>query len=176
MSISQLRDAIPDFGKDIRLNLESVLTEEGAPGLTAPQLWSIALASAFATKSEKVVRWVVETVTPLLSSEALESARAAATIMGMNNVYYRFLHLSEDKELSKLPAKLRMNIIGKPGVPKVDFELMSLAVSALSGCGMCINAHVAEVRKAGISNEGIQSTVRIAAVLNATAQALAIAG
>lgn len=174
MSLEQLKESIPDYGRDIRLNLESVLSVEGAPGLTATQLWGVALASAYATQNEQVVQAVAEQGAEYLTPEVTEAAKAAATIMGMNNIYYRFLHLAEDKEFGKLPARLRMNVIGKPGIPKVDFELMSLAVSALSGCGMCINAHIAEVKKGEISNEGIQSTVKIAAVLNAAKQALFI--
>ena len=73
-----------------------------------------------------------------------------------------------------MPAGLRMNIIGKPGIDKVDFELMSLAVSAINGCGMCIDAHVHEVIKGGASKQGVQSTIRIAAILSAAAQALII--
>ena len=94
--------------------------------------------------------------------------------MGMNNVYYRFVHLVSDKEYSKLPAKLRMNVIGNPGIDKVDFELYSLAISAINGCGMCIDAHVHEIEKAGIEIIGIQSSIRIAAVINATAQSITI--
>jgi alkyl hydroperoxide reductase subunit D len=92
----------------------------------------------------------------------------------MNNVYYRFVHLVSDKEYGKLPAKLRMNVIGSPGIAKVDFELYALAVSAINGCGMCMDAHVHEVAKAGVSRVGVQSAIRIAAVVNATAQALSI--
>lgn len=73
-----------------------------------------------------------------------------------------------------MPANLRMNIIGNPGIEKVDFELMSLAVSAINGCGMCIDAHVNEVVNAGISKQGVQSTIRIASVLNAAAQVIVI--
>jgi alkyl hydroperoxide reductase subunit D len=91
--------------------------------------------------------------------------------MAMNNIYYRFTHLVSDKDIAKLPAKLRMNVIGSPGIAKADFELMSLAVSAINGCGMCMDAHVHELAKVGVSKNGIQSTVRIAAVINAAAKA-----
>jgi lipoyl-dependent peroxiredoxin subunit D len=104
-----------------------------------------------------------------------EASKAAATIMAMNNVYYRSLHLMEDAEISKLPARLRMSVIGKPGIPKVDFELMCFAVSALAGCGQCLTAHLQELRKAGISHEGAQSALRIAATLNAADRAMKIA-
>ena len=87
--------------------------------------------------------------------------------MAMNNVYYRFLHLSSDKQFSKLPAGLRMNAMANPGVDKADFELFSLAVSALNGCGMCIDSHVQTLLKHDVSAQAIQSSIKLAAVLNA---------
>ncbi|HLE01812.1 MAG TPA: carboxymuconolactone decarboxylase family protein, partial [Bdellovibrionota bacterium] len=107
----------------------------------------------------------------LVSPEYVEAAKAASTIMAMNNVYYRFTHLVEDREFANMPARLRMNIMSSPGIPKVDFELMCLAISAISGCGACMNSHVDQARKGGLSTEGIQSAVRIASVLNAASQA-----
>lgn len=109
-----------------------------------------------------------------LSEAELQAAKSAAAVMGMNNVYYRFLHLVSDKDYGKMPARLRMNVIGNPGIAKVDFELYSLAVSAINGCGMCMDAHVHEIIKGGVSKNGIQSCIRIAAVVNAAAQALVI--
>lgn len=162
-----------EHAKDIKLNLGSVLTEEGAPDLKQNQIYGIALASAYATKSVAVVSAVLREASSL-SAEEIHAAKAAATIMAMNNIYYRFNHLVSDKEFSKMPAKLRMNVIGAPGIAKADFELMSLAVSAINGCGMCMDAHVHEVGKAGVSKTGVQSAVRIAAVINAAAQAVAI--
>ena len=90
--------------------------------------------------------------------------------MGMNNIYYRFTHLIEDAEYRSLPARLRMNVIGNPGIDKVDFELVSLAVSAVNGCGMCVNAHDAVLKKHGLGRDSVQSAVRIAAVVHAVAQ------
>jgi alkyl hydroperoxide reductase subunit D len=175
MSLELLKDLVKDYGKDIRINLESVLSTDGAPGLNETQILGTFLASAYATKSEKLKELAEEIVHGRLTPEEVEGVKSAATIMGMNNIYYRYLHLLEgNEELKKLPAKLRMTVIGKPGIEKVNFEIYSLAVSAISGCGMCINAHVAEVRKGGVDNLGIQSAIRIAAVTNATAQALVI--
>lgn len=149
-----------------------VLEDDGTSGLSAEQIKAIALASAYATKHPVVIEKIKAEVSDSLSDAHIHAAKAAATIMAMNNVYYRFVHLASDKEYGKLPANLRMNVIGNPGIEKVDFELMSLAVSAINGCGMCMDAHVNEVVKAGISKQGVQSTIRIASVLNATAQAL----
>ncbi|HRK02287.1 MAG TPA: carboxymuconolactone decarboxylase family protein [Oligoflexia bacterium] len=174
MSISLLRDSLKDYARDIKLNLGSVLTEEGAPGLTKSQILGTALSCAYATKNSKVIEALEGDVRSVVAPETLESAKAATTIMAMNNVYYRTVHLSEDKDLRSLPARLRMNVIGKPGIAKVDFELMCLAVSAMSGCGACINSHISEVKKAGISTEGAQSAIRIASVINALAQAATI--
>ena len=104
---------------------------------------------------------------------SLAAAKAAATIMAQNNVYYRFAHLATNKEYSTMPAKLRMNVIGNPGVDKKDFELWSLAVSAINGCGMCIDAHEAVLKKAGFGAESIQTAVRIAATVQAVASVIA---
>jgi alkyl hydroperoxide reductase subunit D len=174
MNIEELKSSLSDYAKDIKLNLGSVLTEEGAPDLTQAQIYSIALASAYATKNTALIS-AISADASTLGDEAKHAAKAAASIMAMNNVYYRFAHLVGDKEYSKMPAKLRMNVIGNSGVEKVDFELMSLAVSAINGCGMCMDAHVHEVTKAGISKQGVQSCIRIASVINAAAQAHHIA-
>jgi alkyl hydroperoxide reductase subunit D len=174
MSLQILKSNLGDYAKDIKLNLGSVLSEEGSADLNLNQIFGIALASAYSTKHADVIAAITEEASAVLSAEELQAAKAAATIMGMNNVYYRFIHLSSDKDYTTMPAKLRMNIIGNPGIEKVDFELYSLAVSAINGCGMCMDAHANEVIKTGISKQGIQSTIRIASVINATAQALVI--
>lgn len=132
----------------------------------------IALASAYATKHKDVITAITEEVDA--SSEIVDAAKAAAIVMAMNNVYYRFVHLVSDGEYAKMPANLRMNVIGNPGIDKIDFELMSLAVSAINGCGMCMDAHVAEVIKGGVTRQGVQTAIRIGAVLSAAAQALEI--
>lgn len=175
MSIGVLKDLIKDYGKDIRINLDTVLSVEGAPGLSETQIFGTFLVSAYMTRNEKLKELAEAIAGEHLPSEEVEGVKAAATIMGMNNIYYRYLHLLEgNEELKRLPAKLRMTIIGKPGIDKVNFELYSLAASTITGCGMCINAHVHEVKKAGIDDLGVQSAVRIAAVANAASQALFI--
>lgn len=174
MSLDALKETLGDYAKDIKLNISTVLTPEGAPDLTANQIAGTALASAFATKNPAVVAAITHEISTVLSEAEVAAAKSAATIMGMNNVYYRFVHLVGG-EYGKLPAKLRMNVIGSPGIAKVDFELYSLAVSAINGCGMCMEAHVHEVTKGGISALGVQSAIRIAAVVSALAQAQFVA-
>jgi len=172
-SLESLKAALPDFAKDTRLNLGSVLTPEGAPELTQAQIHLIALASAYATKDDGVIA-AIEAETAGLSDAGKNAAKAAASIMAMNNVYYRFVHLVGG-DYKTMPAKLRMNVIGTPGIEKKDFELMSMAVSAINGCGMCMEAHAHELGKAGVPPLGVQSAVRIAAVIAAAAQSLTLA-
>jgi alkyl hydroperoxide reductase subunit D len=172
MDPTNLKNLIPEHAKDLRLNVGNVLSPEGAPGLTEPQILATALASAVAARNPTLLREVEALVLSRLDPSQAGAARAAAVIMGMNNVYYRFVHFVENDEYRRLPAKLRMNVIGNPGVPKVDFELYSLAVSAINGCGACVTAHEKVVRAGGVSAEGVQSTVRIAAVIHGIAVAL----
>lgn len=171
MYMELLKDRLGEYAKDVKLNLSNVLTVDGAPDLSAAQIAGIALASAYATRNDAVVAAVLGSVQAELSPAEQMAAKSAATIMAMNNVYYRFTHLVADRDYASMPARLRMNVIANPGVERVDFELYSLAVSAINGCGMCMEAHVHEVHKAGVSKQGIQSAVRIAAVINAAAQA-----
>ncbi len=169
MSIDALRDQIPDYAKDIRLNLGTLASETA---LSDQQKWGAFLASALATGNSAVIKAVTEETKDKLSAEAATAARAAAAIMAMNNVYYRATHLMSSDEYQKMPAKLRMNVIGNPGVEKVDFELWSLAVSAINGCGMCLDSHEKVVRKAGLSADQVQAALRIAAAVNAAAAVL----
>jgi alkyl hydroperoxide reductase subunit D len=164
MSITSLKALIPDYAKDLKLNLSSLTSDES---LTEQQLWGTFLASALATRNAALINEVTEEAEGYLSADALNAVKSAAAIMGMNNIYYRFVHLSSNKEYQTMQAKLRMNVIGNPGVDKADFELWSLAVSAINGCGMCIDAHEAELIKHGLTAQQIQTSVRIASVIHA---------
>jgi alkyl hydroperoxide reductase subunit D len=172
IDVTTLKNLLPEYAKDLRLNVSTVLSPEGAPGLTEQQILATALASAVAARNSTLLRGIEALVSGHLDPAQIDAARAAATIMGMNNVYYRFTHLVGSDDYRTLPAKLRMSVIGNPGVPKVDFELYSLAVSAINGCGTCVAAHEKVVRAAGVSVEGVQSAVRIAAVIHGIAVAL----
>ena len=122
-----------------------------------------------ASRNQPVMQALMTEFGPQLSPEAYTAAKAAAAIMAMNNIYYRFTHLTSNAEYAKLPARLRMNIIANPGAPKADFELWCLAVSAINGCGMCIDSHEKVVREHGMTTEQIQAAVRIASVVHAAA-------
>jgi lipoyl-dependent peroxiredoxin subunit D len=85
----------------------------------------------------------------------------------MNNIYYRFLHLTSNEKYATLPARLRMNGMRTHGVEPVDFELWSLAVSAINGCGKCVDSHEKVLREKGIGEELVLAAVRIASILHA---------
>lgn len=169
MSIDALKAKLPDYAKDLRLNLSSVFN---STNLTPQQVWGTAVASAIAARNPDLVRAVTAAASAHLDENAMNAAKAAAAVMGMNNIYYRFVHLSSTTDYAQMPARLRMNVIANPGADKLDFELWSLAVSAVNGCGMCIESHEREVVKKGAGKEAVQDTVRIASVIHAVAVTL----
>ncbi|MER6583100.1 carboxymuconolactone decarboxylase family protein [Nonomuraea sp. NPDC001023] len=169
MSVDTLKSLLPDYAKDTRLNLGSVTTTSS---LTDQQLWGTVLACALATRSARVIAELSQDAADHLSAEAFTAAKAAASIMAMNNVYYRATHLIGDETYATLPARLRMTVIGNPGVDKTDFELWCLAVSAINGCGRCLESHEQVLRGAGMPREQVQEALRVAAVINATAATL----
>lgn len=171
MSIETYREGLKDYAKDIRLNLSTVLTPEGAPGLSAKQIATIGLACAYSARSKTLAEAIRADSVTVIGDADVEAAKGAATLMAMNNVFYRTQHHTENVHLQKLPPRLRMNLIGKPGIDKVDFELACLAVSAIGGCSKCVNAHVAEVIKAGLPIEAAHSAIRIAASIQAASLA-----
>jgi lipoyl-dependent peroxiredoxin subunit D len=172
MGLEALKNLLPEYAKDQKLNLGSLLA---APELTPVQVWGTALACAIAARNATVLAHLTEEARHHLSPELMDAARGAATIMGMNNVYYRYNHMlqeSGDPEYSTMPARLRMQIIAKNGAEKLDFELWCLAVSAINGCSACVVSHEKVCRDKGASKATIHTAVKIAAVVKATADAL----
>jgi alkyl hydroperoxide reductase subunit D len=171
MSLDALRAQIPAYAKDLSLNLSSLA---GETLLTEQQKWGAFLASAHAVGVPAVVKAMEAAAAEAgLSPEAASAAKSAAAIMGMNNVYYRALHLVSNPEYRTLRAGLRMNVMANPGVEKVDFELWCTAVSAINGCGACLDSHEQELKKHGVVNTHIQAALRIGAVVNAVSRVIA---
>ena len=165
MSMDALIDGLPNYAKDLKLNYSTLVRQNAE---VAPQrLWGAVVASAVATRNAELTEAALAEGAKQLSPQALEAAKSAAAVMGMNNIYYRFLHLSSNEKYGTIPAKLRMNVLRTHGVDPVDFELWSLAVSAINGCGRCVDSHEKVVREKGVSEEEILSIVRIAAVIHA---------
>ena len=168
-AVETLRTSIPDVAKDIRLNLQSVLQ----PGsLTAAQRWGVAIASAVATRNAALRDAVIADAGAEVGADVIDDAVAAAALMAMNNVYYRFRHLVGKPSYAQMPARLRMQRIAKPMTSKTDFELFCLAVSAINGCEMCIRSHEQVVLGGGLTEEQVHDAVRLAATVHAAAVSL----
>jgi len=166
MSLKEFADTLPDYAKDLRLNVSSLLNDQT---LGDQRKYGLLLACAHGTGYRPIVAAAEAEVEGKLSPEAAEAARAAAAVMAMNNVYYRFVHLASNPEYGTMPARLRMNVIGAPGIDKDDFELFSLAVSAMNGCGMCIDSHERQLQQRGVKGDVVQAAARTAAVIKAVA-------
>jgi len=171
--IETLRERMPDAARDIRLNLQTVFQ---STTLTSEQTWGAALASAIATRNGELARAVFVETQGKVDENVIEDAMAAAALMSMNNVYYRFRHLVGKENYAAKPARLRMNWIGKPMSNKADFELFCLAVSAINGCEVCIRSHEEVVTAGGVSEDQVHDAVRIAATIQAAAVSLEISG
>jgi alkyl hydroperoxide reductase subunit D len=168
-AMEELRAAIPEAAKDVKLNLQSVLQ----PGALSPaQRWGVAIASAVATRNERLRDAILHDARANVGAEVIDDALAAAALMAMNNVYYRFRHVIGKESYSQMPARLRMQRIAKPASNKVDFELFCLAVSAINGCEMCMRSHEDVVIKGGLSEDQVHDAIRIAATVNAAAVAI----
>ena len=165
MSLDALIDSLPASAKDLKLNYSSLVRNNTE--LTAQQLWGTVVATSIATRSASLTGPVLAAAAAQLSPQAYEAAQTVAAIMGMNNIFYRFHHLSSNPRYATMPARLRMNGLRGHGVEDVDFELWALAVSAINGCGKCVDAHEKVVREKGATEELVAAVVRVAAVVHA---------
>ena len=169
MKLSELLDTVPAYAKDLKLNLTSLLQQ---PELSKQQIWGTAVASAVAARNPQLTEEVLSEAPNHISAQAIEAAKGAAAIMGMNNVYYRFHHLTTNQKYATLPARLRMNIIRTHGVDPIDFDLWCIAVSAINGCAACVDSHEKVMREKEVGEDIILGAVRIASVLHGLATVL----
>jgi lipoyl-dependent peroxiredoxin subunit D len=165
MNLDTLIDQLPSFAKDLKLNYSSLVRNNSE--LSQQQLWGTVVASAVATRSAALTAAVLVSAPEYLSAQALEAAKTVAAIMGMNNIWYRFQHLSSNPSYASTPARLRMTGLRGHGVDEIDFELWALAVSAINGCGKCVDAHEKVVREKGASEELVTAIIRVASVIHA---------
>lgn len=172
MTIEDIKNDLPDYAYDIKNNLSNIFSEEGCSGLSQKQMAIVTVAAAMSTPSQKLITAALNFAKPLLSKKELDGAKTAHVIMSMTNVYYRFLHVVDNKEYKRMPPKLEMKAEASPGISKIDFHLASIGVSSINFCKACIDYHELAARRMGVNAEGIQSVVRIAAVINATGQLL----
>lgn len=170
-ALDRLKARLPEHARDLRINLGVIAT---ATALTPQQAWGAALTVALSSRSTEVSAAIADAATPHMSADAMFAARATASMMAMNNVYNRFVQMMGDEsDYADMPVRLRMQLIGKPGVEPLDFELWCLAASSIIGCEKCVRVHEAAVRDRHGTVEQVHETVRIAAVIHAVALALA---
>jgi alkyl hydroperoxide reductase subunit D len=140
--------------------------------LTKQQIWGTAVASAVASRNPQLLETILTEAMTQVEPQLIEAAKGAAAVMAMNNVYYRFLHLTKHEKYATMPARLRMSIIRSHGVDAADLELWCEAVSAINGCGACVESHDKIVREKGINEEAVLGAIRIASVIHGLATVL----
>jgi lipoyl-dependent peroxiredoxin subunit D len=170
MELQSIKDRIPDYAKDLRLNLDAVVNRSS---LTPAQARGAALAAAFAAGSPALVAALRDDAA--LEASHRDAALTAAALMGMNNVWYPFVEMADDPELRTLRPELRMNAYATHGgVDRVSFELYALAASIVGKCEFCVGSHYRLLRENGLTVQQLRDVGRIAAVVNAVAQTLAL--
>lgn len=169
VALDALQSALPGYAGDLRRNLASVVDDGRLP---EGQLWGALLACAIAVRSPAVLRAVAPEARERLSAEAYDAARAAAAAMAANNVFFRARHLLSDPGYGHLRTGLRTNVLGARGVPKADYELWCVAVSAVGGCGACLDEHERALRRTGADRETVQEALKVAAVVQAAGTVL----
>lgn len=171
MSIEHIRERIPDYAKDLKINLGNVISSSTLPPL---ETWGCLLAAALIAKQPDLIRAVSLEAAQHLSATEIDAVAGAASIMGMTNVWYKLAGIHEDAEVKQVPPRLRMQImVNHGGVPKRSFEAFSLAASIVNACPVCITSHTATLRQEGLSGQNIADIGRIAAVVKAVADTLA---
>lgn len=171
-ALDAVRGRLPEAARDIKLNLQSVL-QDGS--LSPAQRYGVAIASAIAARSGELRDALVSDAPAEAGPALVEDAKAAAAVMAMNNVYYRFRHMVGKPSYADKPARLRMNRLVQPATNKLDFELFALAVSAINGCESCVKAHEQAVVSGGMTEDQVNDAVRIAATVAAAAVSLEMA-
>jgi alkyl hydroperoxide reductase subunit D len=167
MTLTELMETLPAYARDLKLNLSTLSQQKE---LTEQQIWGTLVASAVASRNSDLTKALLTEAASHLSPQALDAAKAAAAIMGMNNVYYRFQHLTSNENYRTMP--LRMNVLRSHGVDQVDFELWSAAASAIKGCGACVDSHEKILRHKGLSEDAVLAAIRLASVIHGLATVL----
>src|SRR5271167_920378 len=170
MNLDEVIENLPSYAKDLKLNFSTIVRQQSE--LTEQQLWGTVVAAAIASRNGQLIAASVDEAATHLTPEALDAAKAAAAVMAMNNVFYRFKHLTSNEKYGPMRSGLRMNVMRTHGIDPLDFELWATTVSAINNCAACVDSHEKSLREKGISEEKILAAVRIAAVLHAVAVVL----
>jgi alkyl hydroperoxide reductase subunit D len=166
--LNLIKSRIPDYAKDIRLNIDGTIARSSLEGNDAV---GVALAAAFAAKSTVIIEAIK--ASGAITPEEINAALTAAALMGMNNVWYPFVEMADDADLKTQAAQLRMNAYAtNGGVDKRRFEMYALSASIIGKCHFCVKSHYELLKKEGMSTTQLRDVGRIAAVVNAAAQVI----
>lgn len=166
--VDQLKETIPEYAKDTKLNIDSVVKRSTLP---IEEAEAVALAAAFATGNSKLWTWIHSVLSDRKEADA---ALTAASLMAMNNTWYPYVEMADDANLTGLPAQLRMNAISTHGgTTKGRFEAYSLSASIVGKCHFCVKAHYETLKKEGYTVEQLRDIGRIASVMNAVSKVIA---
>lgn len=167
--LNSIKDLIPDYAKDIRLNIDGTIARSSLQGNDAV---GVALAAAFAAKSRPIIDIILQS--NALEPEVSNACLTASALMGMNNVWYPYVEMADDADLKSQPAQLRMNAYANNGgIDKRRFEMFALSASIVGKCHFCVKSHFELLKKEGMSSQQLRDVGRIAATINAAAQAIA---
>lgn len=162
--VDQVKESIPDHAKDIKLNLDSVINRSG---LDEVDTHACAFAAAISSNNGDLA-YEISMNGPLMGTDEREAAKTASALMAMNNVWYPFVEMANDEDISKLPAGLRMNAYATHGgVSKKKFEMYALAASIVGKCNFCVKSHYDLLKKEGMTAQELMAVGRIAAVIAA---------
>ena len=170
MNFDNLTEQLDSNSKDTKINLKRLLLQQEDRPLDATSIQAITLAVSLSLEDKSIIS-ASKDYAQQLDDSMQQAAAICANIMAMNNVFYRSTHLIESPTLSQLPAGLRMQGLMQHGIDKALFELMALAVSAINGCGMCLQSHYKQLQP-HYNDEQIAFALKIAAVLAGLKQSL----
>lgn len=165
--VAQIKEAMPDYAKDTKLNLDSVINRSSLDVSVAN---ACALSAAMATGNGKLVAFIQSSMEDTVERDA---ALTASSLMAMTNTWYPYVEMADDANLSGLPPQLRMNAIATHGgTSKLNFEAYALAASIVGKCHFCVKSHYDTLKAEGVPVEQLRDIGRIAAIIAAVAKIL----
>ena len=169
-SLTLLEKGESRYMRDLKLNFTSTLTSEH---LSAKECALLGLSTAVNNNNHPLTVFFTRYAEEQGADTAeIAEAVGCASLLASNNVFYRFRHFTQKEKYTQIPARIRMQLMMKPVTGKEFFELMSLVISAVNGCEMCVNAHEDSLIKLGTTEERIFDGVRIASLVTSTGKVI----
>jgi alkyl hydroperoxide reductase subunit D len=169
-SLSLLEKGNSRYVRDLKLNFTSTLTSSH---LSEKECALVALSIAVNNNNAVLINFLEKhALEKGATAEEIAEAAGCASLLALNNVFYRFRHFTGKEKYTQIPARVRMQLMSSPVTGKEFFELMSIAVSAVNGCEMCVNAHEKSILALGSTEERVFDAVRIASIITATGKVI----